>query len=385
MTGPFLVILPNQSHKHLGVRIALNGDFSDEKQHVCTEMQARLKALAEDRAFSRAEKEITIKTAVCSVFRYSAGYVDWTRTELNSISTRKMWTRAYKQAWGLPSSMESCPMILYVADGGRGCPSAVILWTREVYAVMEQCVSLPGEISQITTNCLHQQCISQCCYTLNQLQLLLRIRGNAETVLERFLLRLDQQGLEISSPWKSSPSTSLLENLWPRLHKTWVEKERWAGCREIAEEVRSEWDQALLCLKACQQLGSAEPAILLTAHFSKRQHQWMPIEELKHRDCHLTAHAYKALTSWLLSAREQELDTEMPLTTKDNGDIGEQLANPCLPGNDQQETDAAHENFTSPQAVWSDQKLPSDRTPRGLGIPHRASEGRLLAWSSTAN
>jgi hypothetical protein len=77
----------------------------------------------------------------------------------------------------------------------------------------------------------------------------------------------------------------------------------------------------------------------------------MPVEELKHKDCHLTAHEYK---SWLRSAREQELDTEMPLTTKDNG---EQLAHPCLSGNDQQETDAAHDNFTSP--VWSDQKLPS--------------------------
>jgi hypothetical protein len=42
-------------------------------------------------------------------------------------------------------------MILDVADGGRGCPSAVVLWTREVYEVIEQCVSLPGKISQITT------------------------------------------------------------------------------------------------------------------------------------------------------------------------------------------------------------------------------------------
>jgi hypothetical protein len=105
-------------------------------------------------------------------------------------------------------------------------------------------------------------------------------------------------------------------------------EERMLGwMREMAEEVHIQWDQALLCLKACQRLGSAEPAILLTALFSKRQHQWMPVEELKHRDCHLTAHEYKALTSWLESAKEQELDTEMPLTTKDNG---EQLATPAF-------------------------------------------------------
>ena len=81
-----------------------------------------------------------------------------------------------------------------------------------------------------------------------------------------FFLRLDEQGLEISSPWESSPVTSLLETLWPRLHKAWLEKECWAGCHDNAEEVRREWDQAQLCLKACQKLGSAEPAILLTAH-----------------------------------------------------------------------------------------------------------------------
>ncbi len=109
------------------------------------------------------EKEIVIKTAVCSVFRYSAGFVDWTRTELDGIS--KMWVRAYKQAWTLSGSTDSSPMMLSVEDGGRGCPSAVDLWTREVYdvTVLEQCVGLPGEISQITTHYLQQQCIAHGC------------------------------------------------------------------------------------------------------------------------------------------------------------------------------------------------------------------------------
>ena len=84
------------------------------------------------------------KTAVCSVFRYSAGFVDWTRTELDDIS--KVWVRAYKQAWTLSGSIDSSPMMLCVEDGGRGCPSAVDLWTCEVYEVLEQCVGLPGEI-----------------------------------------------------------------------------------------------------------------------------------------------------------------------------------------------------------------------------------------------
>ena len=64
---PFPVIPPNKSHKHLGLRVAINGDFSAEKQHVRTEMQQRLVALAEDRVLSQTKKEVVIKTAVCSV------------------------------------------------------------------------------------------------------------------------------------------------------------------------------------------------------------------------------------------------------------------------------------------------------------------------------
>ena len=74
-------------------------------------------------------------------------------------------------------------MMLSVEDGGRGCPSAIDLWTREVYEMLEQCVGLPGEISQIMTHYLRQQCIAHGCSALNQLQHLLRVRGDAETVL----------------------------------------------------------------------------------------------------------------------------------------------------------------------------------------------------------
>jgi hypothetical protein len=51
-------------------------------------------AMAEDRMLSRKEKELVIKTAVCTVFSYSAGFVDWSNTELESISNQ--WIRAYK-------------------------------------------------------------------------------------------------------------------------------------------------------------------------------------------------------------------------------------------------------------------------------------------------
>ncbi len=98
----------------------------------------------------------------------------------------------------LSSSTDSSPFILGQPDGGRGCTLATHLWTREVLDVIEQCVNLPSETLQIVRHYLRQQCISRGCQTLNQLQLLVRIGGRAKSVLELFLLLLDEQGLDTS-------------------------------------------------------------------------------------------------------------------------------------------------------------------------------------------
>ena len=296
---PFPVIPPSQSHKHLGLRMALNGDFSAEKEHVCQVTRQRLAALAEDRVLSRKEKELVIKTAVCTVFRYSAGFVDWSNTELDYIS--KLWIRAYKQAWALPGSMDSSPIMLDQSDGGRGCPSALHVWIHEALDVLEQCVSLPGEISRIVMHYLKQQCVAHGCHTLNQLQLLLRV-GKADTVLELLLARLDEQGLEISSPWAARDEESIVGVLWPRIHKAWLESQRWTGCTDVIEEVRTEWDQAQLCLKACKKLGGSQPAILSPAQLRGSNTWWMHLEELRSRQCQLTIPEYTALISWLPQA-----------------------------------------------------------------------------------
>ncbi len=90
---------------------------------------------------------------------------------------------------------------------------------------------------------LRQQCHVHGCHTLNQLQLLLRV-GRADTVLELLLARLDEQGLEISSPWEASDEEYIVYALWPRIYTAWLEKERWAGCTEVIEGVLTELDQA---------------------------------------------------------------------------------------------------------------------------------------------
>jgi hypothetical protein len=88
----FPLILPDQPYNHLGVRVTMMGDFSAEKQHILSDMTRKLEALREDRLLTRTDRETVIVTAVCLIFNYSAGIVDWTKSELDKIS--KMWTHA---------------------------------------------------------------------------------------------------------------------------------------------------------------------------------------------------------------------------------------------------------------------------------------------------
>ena len=62
------------------------------------------------------------------------------------------------------------------------------------------------------------------CYSLNQLQCLLRVGGQAESVVERLLLQLDEQGLGLSSPWQQRKGALIAEAVWPKVWATWQEK-----------------------------------------------------------------------------------------------------------------------------------------------------------------
>ena len=168
------------------------GNFSTEKELVRSEMRQRLAALKEDRVPSHPEKELIVVTAVCSVFRYSAGIVDWTKTELDDIT--KSWISAFKQAWTLPPGSDGSPMILAKSDAGQDCPNAADMCTAEVLDTLLQCLCLPGEISPIVRQYLYLQCTANGCYSLNQRQQLIRVRGSVDSPLDLFLPRLNSKG-----------------------------------------------------------------------------------------------------------------------------------------------------------------------------------------------
>jgi hypothetical protein len=297
----FPALDPKEAHKQLGVRVALNGDFSEEKTHVMQEMQHRLSALKIDNVLSPMLRELGIKIGVIPVFRYSAGVVPWSKAELEQIS--KLWMASYKQAWSFSSNMDGTPIVLNREDGGRECPSAVEEWTRAVLDLWDKCISLPGEISRIVTHNLHQCCLDHGCHALNQLQCLLRVSScKAESTTERLLLRLDEQGIVVSSPWMQSTETCIAEVLWQQVAAAWTEKQKWLGCTELAEEVDKQWVQAKHCLNACKKLGQAK--ILTSKQLRNCAGMWRRRDELTHQNCSLTADEYAAVVLWLDSASD---------------------------------------------------------------------------------
>ncbi len=132
----------------------------------------------------------------------------------------------------------------------------------------------------ITGSCLHRLCNDHGCHTLNQLQHLFRVGEIAESTTELLLLRLDERGMELSSPWSHSPGLSIIEVLCPYILNAWLTKERWAGCTELDEEVQLKWKTAKLCVQACKKLGSAKKAILTVSQLYNSHSQWSPFADL---------------------------------------------------------------------------------------------------------
>ena len=294
----FQVLDATRAHKVLGVRISLTGDFTAEKRYVLENMKERVQALRIDQWLTPTLKEVAVQIGIIPFFRYSAGVVPWSKTELEYITT--LWLAAYKEACTLPRNMDSTPFTVDREHGGRECPSATEVWIRAVLDTLDQCLSLPGEIACIVTAHLQDSCLDHGCYTLNQLQRILRVNGSAETTLERFLLRLDEQGLEVSSPWPAANNICIAETIWPSIAAAWTEKQKWAGCTELSEIVQASWQHAQLCISACKKLGRAR--ILRPQQLRNQAGWWRQRDELSQQNCQLSLPEYAAIMMELTSA-----------------------------------------------------------------------------------
>jgi hypothetical protein len=131
-------------------------------------------------------------------------------------------------------------------------------------------------------------------------QFLLQVGGQADSVLERLLLRLDEQGLTLSSPWLQREGKSIAAAVWPKVWAVWTEKQKWAGCRELGEELAAQWLRVKHCLSTRRKLGKER--ILTVQQLLSASGRWLHIDDLHHNYRLVSADEYVSITSWLDAA-----------------------------------------------------------------------------------
>ncbi len=109
---------------------------------------------------------------------------------------------------------------------------------------------------------------------------------------------LDEQGLALSSPWLQLTGSLVAEavTVWPKVWAILTEKQKWAGCRELGEELSEQWQCVKHCLSAYKKFGKAQ--ILAVQQLQSVSGRWRHLDDLHHNHRVLTEDEYSSLTSW---------------------------------------------------------------------------------------
>ena len=129
---------------YLGMLLTLTLDYSFEKARVIKATKERIAILAKADFLTPSQREAAVQLAVVSVFRYTAGLVQWSLSELEELTAE--WVRGYRGAWSMPRSTDDSLFRVSRNHGGRGCPSALGVWISEATSLISQCLRKPGVV-----------------------------------------------------------------------------------------------------------------------------------------------------------------------------------------------------------------------------------------------
>ena len=105
--------------KYLGVRMCLNGDMSHERQYILTRTTELVSKLRGHR-YTPTQMHRVMTSAIVSVFRYSAPWVDYSVNDLERISL--LWRRGFRLAWRVGRSTASAIFQFPRTHAGLACP-----------------------------------------------------------------------------------------------------------------------------------------------------------------------------------------------------------------------------------------------------------------------
>jgi hypothetical protein len=217
---PLPALASDKPLEYLGMLIDLSLDYKREKDRVQQATRERVTMLSKAHFLSPSQREMVVQLAIVSVFRYTAGLVPWSLSELEDLTAE--WVRGYRGAWGLPKSTDDSFFRVSRGFGGRGCPSALSVWISETVSVISQCMRKPGLVAQLMVDELQRACASRGCQTLFQLQRMVRLipLRVRKSRVELLMNRLDGVGLDVTGTMWSAPTPSKLlisEVVWPQL------------------------------------------------------------------------------------------------------------------------------------------------------------------------
>ena len=96
---PLPVLPPGQPFRYLGMLLTLTLDYSFEKARVMKETKDRVAMVIRAQFLSPSQRETVLHLAIVSLFRYTAGLIPWTCSELEELT--REWVRGNRGAWGL--------------------------------------------------------------------------------------------------------------------------------------------------------------------------------------------------------------------------------------------------------------------------------------------
>ena len=249
----------------MGILLTLTLDFSFEKDKIIKATRERVAVLAKADFLSPSQQELAVQLAVTSIFRYTAGLVPWSLSELEELTAE--WVRGYRGAWTLPKSTDDSLFRIGRGHGGPGCPSALSVWIIDATSLISQCMRKPGVIAQLMVDDLQRACASHGCQTLFQLQRMIRMISTRaiKSRTELLLSRLDGVGLDVTGvPWTAPAPGKLLisEAVWPNL---------WAAFKTRPPTTAQ--NPARDCLRAAARLAAA--GIWTAAQLSMGPSLWL--------------------------------------------------------------------------------------------------------------
>ena len=144
---PLPALALHGTYRYLGLEFSPSGSWAVEKARVRQKLSDCITAL-KGSPYLPHQLDMVVRACMLPLFRYGSALVTWTDRELDEIT--RIWGNARRLAWklapGAPTALHTLPTEL----GGGGIPHAKLLWTREMWALLQMCTAHDDDLQTVT-------------------------------------------------------------------------------------------------------------------------------------------------------------------------------------------------------------------------------------------